>query len=93
MGKEARQKVEEASMEKERVLLKEKQMTSHNTRLSEELRSIKTDLNSRHNQMMDGLKTKHKSILAGKDSELSSVEDRVAKLETQCERLERENKG
>lgn len=93
MGKDARQRAEEASMEKERVLMKEKQLTAQNSRLSEELRLIKHDTDSRHNQLMDSLKNKHKSMMTAKESENSLLEDRVAKLEAHNDRLERENKS
>jgi len=58
LSEDARKKQEEAALEKDRVLLKEKQYLSQIQKLQDETRQDRLDRQEKHNTMVDNMKSK-----------------------------------
>lgn len=88
--RESKQKVEEAMLEKDRAVLKEQQYIKNIERLQESLKSELADQKHKYEGLIDSLRNKNKAIVAGRDEEITNVQEKVHSLQIGYERSQRE---
>jgi len=71
--KENNRKVEEALMERDRAVRRENTLLKTIEKCESDMRQLSTDLDYKHTNLTEGLRTKHQNILKSKEQELSEV--------------------
>ncbi|CAG9312251.1 unnamed protein product [Blepharisma stoltei] len=89
--RDAKQRVEDAFLERDRMAMKDQQYQRQIERLNEQLRTELGEQKAKFDIMMDSMRNKHKNLLATRDDELKSIQERNNELQLQAERLARDN--
>ena len=63
LASESKKRIEEANLERDRVLLKEKQYLGRVSRLEEQLSKESREQQDRHERVTESLRQKHKTLL------------------------------
>jgi chromosome segregation ATPase len=91
--RENSKKTEEALMERDRATRRESNLIKTIEKLESDLKQSSYDTESKHNQLMENLRSKHQNISRSKDEEINDLSTKSTSLENQIERLERENRS
>jgi chromosome segregation ATPase len=91
--RENSKKTEEALMERDRATRRESNLIKTIEKLESDLKQSSYDTESKHNQLMENLRSKHQNISRSKDEEINDLSTKSTSLENQIERLERENRN
>jgi hypothetical protein len=63
LAAESRKRIEDANLERDRILLKEQQYLSNISRLEEDLRRESKEHSERHDRVIDSLRQKHRTLI------------------------------
>ena len=88
--RDSKQKVEEALLERDRVVLKEQNYVKTIEKLQESLKSQLSDQKTKYDSLLDSLKNKNKSLLSGRDHEISELQEKLSFVTANYERSSRE---
>jgi len=91
--RENSKKTEEALMERDRATRRESNLIKTIDKLESDLKQSSYDTESKHNQLMENMRSKHQNISRSKDEEINDLSTKSTSLENQIERLERENRN
>jgi chromosome segregation ATPase len=91
--RENSKKTEEALMERDRATRRESNLIKTIEKLESDLKQSSYDTESKHNQLMENMRSKHQNISRSKDEEINDLSTKSTSLENQIERLERENRS
>lgn len=86
LANESKKRIEDANLERDRVLLKEQQYLTRVTRLEEQLNKEAKDHQERHERVVESLRLKHKTILEQKNDELADVSRKLCDANENSER-------
>lgn len=88
--RESKQKVEEALLERDRVVIKEQQYVKTIERLQESLRTEQADQRNKYESLLENLRNKNQSMVRKRDEEVSEVYQKLITSQTLTERSQRE---
>jgi chromosome segregation ATPase len=88
---DAKIKVEEAYLERDRIALKEQQYVKQIERLQENLRVERNTQKIKIDELVESLRNQFKKIIDDRDEEIKILRDKMNTLSLQCDRLTREN--
>jgi len=80
-------------MERDRATRRESNLIKTIDKLESDLKQSSYDTESKHNQLMENMRSKHQNISRSKDEEINDLSTKSTSLENQIERLERENRN
>lgn len=88
---DAKIKVEEAYLERDRIALKEQQYVKQIERLQENLRVERNTQKIKIDELVESLRNQFKKIIDDREEEIKILRDKMNTLSLQCDRLTREN--
>lgn len=86
MANESKKRIEDANLERDRVLLKEQQYLTRVGRLEEQLNREAKDHQERHERVIESLRLKHKTILEQKNDEIADFSRKLSDAIEMAER-------
>ena len=84
---ESKKRIEDANLERDRVLLKEQQYLTRVSRLEEQLNKEAKDHQERHDRVIESLRQKHKTLLDQKCDELADFSRKLSDANENAERF------
>jgi chromosome segregation ATPase len=88
--RDTKQKIEEAFLERDRIVLKEQQYLKNIEKLQDTIKSQLSDQKSKYEGLLDSLKNKNKSILLSRDEEISRLQEKLNNIQISYERAQRD---
>jgi hypothetical protein len=73
LAQESKKRIEDANLERDRVLLKEQQYLQRIGRLEDQIKKEATERQERHERVIESLRAKHKTINQQKEDELADL--------------------
>lgn len=86
LASESKARIEEANLERDRVLLKEQQYLTRVSRLEEQLSREAKDHQERHERVVESLRQKHKTSLEQKSDEVADLSRKLSDAHEKAER-------
>ena len=86
LANESKKRIEDANLERDRVLLKEQQYLTRVTRLEEQLNREAKDHQERHERVVESLRLKHKTLLEQKSDEIGDISRKLSDAIEMAER-------
>ena len=90
LASESKKAIEDATLERDRILMKEAQYLRQIARLEETLEQEAKDRKERHDRLIESLREKNRAIIDGKDDEITELKIRLADSEEQEDKLRAE---
>jgi hypothetical protein len=78
---ESKKAIEESTLERDRVHLKEAQYLRQIARLEETLETEAKERKTRHERLLESLREKHRSVVDSKDDEICELKVKLGDLE------------
>ena len=92
VSKESKEKVEEALLQRDRVLLKEEHYQKTIDNMAETHRQEVQTLKEQYDRMLENLRNRSKSTMDSRESELKGLTDEVTRLNSQLEKASKQMK-
>ena len=89
--RDSKQKVEEALLERDRVNLKEQHYVKTIERLQEIVKTELYEQKNKYEGLIESLKNKNRSMVSGRDEDISNLQEKIHTLQIGYERAQREN--
>ena len=89
--RDSKQRVEEALLERDRVNLKEQHYVKTIERLQETLKTELNEQKNRYEGLIESLKNKNRSVVSGRDEDISNLQEKINTLQIGYERVQRES--
>ena len=86
LANESKKRIEDANLERDRVLLKEQQYLTRVTRLEDQLTKEAKDHQDRHERVVESLRQKHKTLMEQKQDDICDLQRKLNDAVEQAER-------